>query len=1111
MKNDSKGLFGFLSGPLSLMLSLLLGVAWLPGQAQNNGTPSSHIVVAGRVTDDRGNPFAGVSVNIKNTQEGTVTDANGRFSLNVPGERSVLVFSHVGFAPQERMPGTARNLNIEMKEEGVALGDVVVVAYGKQKKATVTGAVSTVSGKELVGTSVSNISNMLIGNAPGLSGLQTSGEPGRNGATIYIRGVSTFSGSINPLVVIDGVEQAPERAYDQLNAMDANEIENVSILKDASATAVYGIRGANGVIIVTSKRGRAGKAVLSVAGNYGFTKATKLLHNVNAYDYAIMRNEAIRTEQSAFNNTSFNNNLFSDDDLWKFQNNRDYTQAEIDAMTNLSAEQKQQLANAPALYYGSQDLFAQQFGNTGPQQQLNLNISGGTSKLKYFTSLGYFSQGSILNNTKYYGANTESKYNRYNFRSNFDIDVVKNLQVSVNLAGQFGETSGPGIGAGPYDLAGRYKIIMQYIFDSSPLTAPGLIDGKLVNSYAGVAGSPSNPLGIKLGSLKGAQNATRNLLASGSESLYNTLLTSSIVVRHNMGWLTPGLSARATINYDDNYVKAITTSPSLPEYSVRRNPANPNDMQFFGGARGAGVFNADPGHNSVWRKTYFDAGLDYNQSFGDHNVTGLVLAKAQKYSIPNTSDNTASGIMGLVGRVAYNYAERYLLEVNVGYNGTEQFLEGKRFGLFPAYSAGWVMSNEKFFPKGPVFSFLKLRASYGEVGNDQIGNRRYLYLPSTFNTGQAGYYWGSSNGSAVNPYYAGASEGNIGNPDVTWERAIKQNFGLEARFLQDRLALTVDVFRDKRNNILTNLSEIIPYAYGVSGSAVPPANVGKTTNQGYEIVLGWTDKRPTFSYFLTANLNYAKNKILYRAEAQKAHPWMAQTGYPIGQYRGLVFDGFFNTKEQLDNRPNNTYNGNKAVLGDVRYKDINADGLIDNRDNVPIGYSNLPQYTFSFKAGGSFKGFDLSMLFTGSAHGSFSLANYQFNMPFWQTAGNLLQWQYDGRWTPEKAAVGQTILYPRATMHGGAGGTANYLASDLWLVSSDFVRLKNIEIGYTLNKPALLNKVNVSAIRLYANANNLLTWGDSIDKGIDPESTDSGGYGLYPMTRVFVIGANIRF
>lgn len=1110
MKSVNEGLPFYLRRPLSLFIFLVCSLSWGSMQAQNN-QPGS-LVVTGQVKDKNGELIPSVSVSVKGTNTGTATDANGKFSIRVPSAASILVFRHMAFQLHEQAAGSGAPLLIVLQDASVGLEDVVVVAYGRQKKVTVTGSVAAVSGKELVSTPVTNISSMLVGNAPGLSGLQSSGEPGRNGTQIFIRGVSTFAGSANPLVVIDGVEQAPERAYDQLNAMDANEIENISVLKDASASAVYGIRGANGVIIVTTKRGRSGRAQLGASANFGFTRATNLLHNVNSHDYALMRNEAIRTEQSAFGNTSFDNNLFTDDDLWKFSNNRDYTPEEVDAMAELSAEEKAKLKESSALYYGSRDLFADQFSGTGPQKQLNINISGGTERIRYFTSLGYFDQGSILRNTKYEGTNTESRYSRYNFRSNFDIDVVKNLQVSVNLAGQFGTTTGPGIGAGPYDMAGRYKIIMQYIFDSNPITTPGLVDGHLVNAYSGPGGSFGNPLGIKLGSLKGPQNAVYNLLTSGSETLYNTLLTGSVVVRHDMQYLAKGLSLRGTINYDDSYVKANTHYPSLSVYSVRRNPGNPNQLDFFGGAKGADGYNPDPGHNSVWRKMYFDAGIDYANKFGDHGVTALLLAKAQKYSMPSSSENTPSGIMGLVGRVSYNYKEKYLVEFNGGYNGTEQFLEGNRFGFFPAYSAGWVVSNEKFFPKGDAITFLKVRGSYGEVGNDQIGGRRYLYLPSTFNTGQAGYYWGTSNGSAVNPYYSGITEGNIGNPLVTWEKAVKKNIGIEARFFNDRLSFTGDLFQDDRNNILTSLNEIIPYAFGVSANSVPPANVGITTNHGYELVLNWEDRRGKVGYFIGGNLSYARNKIIYRAEAEKAHYWMAQTGFAIGQYKGLVTDGFFNTPEELNNRPFNTFNGNKNTLGDVRYKDINGDGLIDTRDIVPIGYSNLPQYTYSFRAGINYHGFDLNLLFNGSAKGSFNLANYQFNTPFFQTAGNALQWQYDGRWTAEKAASGAPVLYPRATMHGGTGGNANYLTSDLWLISTDFFRLKNVELAYTFPITPVLKKAQISSIRLFVNANNVITWSkEAVDKGIDPESTDTGGYGVYPMTRVYVFGANIRF
>lgn len=1099
-----------LSGPICFLVFLFINCNSLYAQQKN---------IRGNVTDENGKALQGVSVTILDSKIQTLTNADGVFSINGAAVNQILSFSFTGMETREITvkPGQT-NIKVSMKIFTKGMDDVVVVAFGKQKQATVTGAIATISGKELGSMSVSNISNMLVGNAPGVNGLQTSGEPGRNGANIFIRGISTFTGSSNPLMVIDGIEQPAEQTYTRMNSMDPNEIENISILKDASATAVYGIRGANGVIIITTKRGRIGKPSISLSSNIGFTKATNLMHNVNSYQWGLMRNEAIKTEQSSFANTTFNPYLFDNNDLWKMQHNRDYTPDEVAAMAQLSNSQKAQLNASPALYYGSSDLFAQQFGGVGPQQQLNMSVSGGTSKVKYYTSLGYFNQGSIMNNTKYYGANTASTFSRYNFLSNFDIDVIKNVTIKINLSGQFGETAGPGYsGTGnPYDYGSRYKAIMQYIFDSNPLTAPGIIDGHLINSYQGIGGSASNPLGIKLGSQKGNQNAIRNLLVSGTENLYNTLLNSSIVVTHTMNYLTRGLSVHATVNYGDSYNKAVASTPSLPEFSVRRNLTNPNQLDFFGGAIGAGGFNSDPGYNNVWRNIYFDAGIDYSRVFGGHSVSALFLGKATRYTIPSDSYNTPSGSMGLVGRIAYNFKERYLAEVNVGYTGTEEFLESKRFGLFPAYSAGWVISNEPFFPKSKLVSFLKFRGSYGQTGNDQYrvnGNvQRYLYLPSTFNTNQGGYYWGSSNGSVVNPYWSGSVEGNLGNPAITWEKATSKNIGLDAKFLSDRLSFTADFFKQDRNNILTNL-QTIPAIYGVSSSSVPPANVGITTNHGYELVLGWNERKTNYSYFINASMSYARNKIIYMAESGKPYPWMLQTGYSIGQYTGLVANGFYNTPEDLHNGPFNSNNANKVALGDVRYADINGDGIIDVKDVVPIGNSNLAQYSFNLKAGFSFKGFDVSVLFTGQAKGSFNLANYEFtNGSFFQNAGNVMQWMYDGRWTADKVAGKQQILYPRATINGGAGGSANYASSTLWLVSNDFKRLKNMEIGYTLPSLNFLKKASISSVRFYANGNNLITWGSPLyNKGIDPESSDSGGYAIYPFTRVFVFGAQIRF
>ena len=502
--------------------------------------------------------------------------------------------------------------------------------------------------------------------------------------------------------------------------------------------------------------------------------------------------------------------------------------------------------------------------------------------------------------------------------------------------------------------------------------------------------------------------------------------------------------------------------------------------------------------------------MDWYESYGKHNVSALLLAKASKYTMPSDSYNVASGIMGFVGRVTYNYDDRYMAEVNVGYNGTEQFAEGKRFGLFPAISAGWVPTAEEWFPKNDIFTFMKLRASYGEVGNDRLGAaRRYYYLPNTYYLNQAGYYLGNSDGSSANTYFSGATEGVLGNPDITWERARKYDVGVETKFFSDRLSVDFDYFYEKRDNILTTLGTI-PAIYGVSSNAVPPANVGITENKGYELVLGWQDTVGDFTYSIGGDLSWSRNKIIYKAEANNPYPWMNQTGHAIGQRFGLVSDGLFNTQEELANRPYNTYTSNQATLGDIRYKDLDGDGLINQNDIAPIGFPNYAQYHFNVKLHLAWKGLDLRMLFTGSANGSYYLSS-GYTIPFFKNAGNAWKWQYDGRWTAEKYAAGEKITYPRAA-YAATSSHNNYLTSDYWMVSTNHFKLKNVELGYTFNvKEGVLSQLNVQSLRLFMNANNIYTFKNALTPyGIDPETTDGSTY-LYPLTRVFTFGVNLRF
>jgi TonB-linked SusC/RagA family outer membrane protein len=1074
------------------------------------------ITVKGVVSDKTGETLIGVNVSVKgaNPMIGTVTDINGSYTLDGVPADATLVFSYVGMASQEIQVAGRSTINLIMDEESIGLNQIVVTAFATQKRINVTGALSTVSGKEIASVPVANVTSALIGNTPGVSGLQVSGEPGRNDATIRIRGVATY-GNNTPLIVIDGVEQPSEQAFAELNSMDPNNILGLSILKDASSTAVYGIRAANGVIIVTTKRGIAGKPVISFSANYGITQAADLQHNLSSYDWASMRNEAIDEEMLSYaNGASEAMYKYSSDDLWKFQHDRDYTPAEVAAM-NLSDAQKASLMNSPALYYGNHDLYSEQFGNNGPQAQFNVNVSGGTQRVKYFASIGYFTQEGITNATKYYGSDTQSSYRRYNFRSNFDIDVLHNLKVSVGLSGQFGSSKGPGTADDPYDLSARYKTIMQYIYDGDPIGTPGILEGHLINNFAGVAGSAQNPLAVKTNSQIGSQNAVYNLLTSGTGTIDNTLLNATVKIEHELDYLLKNLKLRGTLNYQDNYNRVTQINPSIPSYTVERDPVNPNIFDYFGGSVGETTFN-QWGYSN-WNKLYLDAGLEWNGIFGVNNVSALALWKASKYYMPQDANNTntPSGVMGLVGRVTYNYDERYMVELNLGYNGTEQFAKGHRFGLFPAYSIGWVPSAEKFFPKNKIWTFAKIRASYGEVGNDQLGNqRRYLYLPNTYNLNQGGYWWGNT-GNTVSDYYYGITEGTLGNSEVTWEKAKKTDLGVELKFLSDRLYATYDYFDERRNDILTTLG-IIPGIYGVSADKVPPVNVGKTSNHGYEAVLGWNDKIGDVGYYVEGNVSYAKNKIIYEAEAPNPYYWMNATGFSIGQRFGLKSDGLYNTQEELANRPYNNYTSNKATLGDIRYVDLNGDGIINNKDVAPIGYPNFPEYHFGLKLGVNWKGFDLKVLFSGTANGSYYL-NSGLTMPYFKYAGNAWDWQYAGRWTMDRFQAGDKISAPRAIFNPTTSDN-NYLgvSSDYWMVSNNHVKLKNVEIGYSFpaNTP-FMKHARITGLRIYANGNNLYTFKNALSKyGIDPETEDGSNGGstyIYPITRVFNIGINVQF
>jgi len=998
------------------------------------------IVITGKVTDADNKPLVGVSILLVGETKGTSTDENGQFSINVP-INSTLQFSYVGYEVKNISVKKTGNIKISLKQLNVALNDIVVVGYGKQKKATMTGAIVAIDNKQLVQSPVSNISNSLAGRLSGLIAVQNSGEPGFDGSSLKIRGIGTLSEGkeSDPLIMLDGV---PQNSLTAINRLDPNEIQSVSILKDASATAVFGVRGANGVIIITTKSGVAGKPQISFSANSAFQTTTQIPQLLNSYEYASLRNEAQRNMGVAAGSE-----YFSEKDLELYKNGTD------------------------PYFHPDVDWFKKVLKKSSRQQQYNLNIGGGSKDVRYFVSLGYFDQDGAYNVgelQKEYSANP--KFRRYNLRSNFDIDFNKDFTASIRLGGQIVNSNYPGQTAGN---------IFFRLLGSNPLMNPGVVDGKIITTVEGLPASG---------------NILDFIANSGYQDNNNSNLNSSLTLTYKLDALTKGLKARVFFAYDNYYSHNVTRTKGSARYRILKDPADPSKPIFIkDGEELPFGFAESFGTN---RKIDGNYGLDYDRSFGNHNISALVLYTFEKSFDPALEYHVPHAYTGVVGRVAYNYKSRYMAEFNLGYNGSENFPADKRFGFFPAYSAGWTPSNESFFPKNDVLTYLKFRASYGEVGNDQIGNARFLYLPSVF------YYGNGYNlGELGNNYqwYGGSYEGRIGNPDLTWERAKKTNLGVEAKFIKDKLSVTLDVFNEKRNNILSYLGTVP----AIVAANLPPANIGKVNNHGYEIEASYNGKINKLTYWMKANYSFAKNKIIYMDEPVKPYEWMQATGRPVGQYFGLVSEEFFNTQKELDNAPASKWSP-KLQLGDVKYKDLNGDKLIDEKDMQAIGYSTYPQVVYGVSTGFSYKGFDFSILFQGVAKTSRYLDQIAA-WPFETDWGSAQKKQLE-RWTPERYDAGLPISFPRVELSALADKN-NYVPSSLWLLDGAYLRIKNIEAAYSFSG-GIIDRMGAKSVRFFFNANNLVTW--SKIKNYDPE-LPSGRGEFYPQMKVYNFGANLQF
>ncbi|MFC0608579.1 SusC/RagA family TonB-linked outer membrane protein [Rufibacter quisquiliarum] len=1023
-------------------------------------------VISGRVTDEKKEPLPGVSISIKGTTLGTLTDIDGKFTLSVPENGGTLVFSYLGFEPREIPVGDQTTLLVNLQPQASELTEVVVVGYGEQKKASVVGSISQTRGEDLLKTgSVTTISEALQGQMPGVMVMNSNGKPGSDAAEILIRGKSSWVSS-RPLTLVDGVER-------DINDVDVNEIENVSVLKDASATAVYGVRGANGVILVTTKRGKTGKPKISFSTNFGIKEPTAKVKYADYLTTMEMYNEAVINDKS-----------------WELV----IPESEREAW-------RQNISNAGPYnqYFPQINWWDELVKDYGYQQQYNLNVSGGTEFVRYFTSLGYLNDGDIYRTQKREDYDPSFRYERYNWRSNLDFTLTKSTQFSVGLSGKFGYRNQPGyrIDGGGENGFGQEEFMEKIYSSPNNLFPLKYADGEWGDSKAG-----GHNMLVQLN--EGGQRMYKYY-----EGFYDASLSQDLDV------ITKGLSVKGKIaytsasNYQSDILRGFGKDFDIIRYYRQYDYSKPVE-----GANGNVSYpvvaqNRWPddltqtdvliaSYDNIYgyrQKLYYEFSFNYARKFGQHDVTGLILMNRQF----DISNGISSAVQfpkyreDWVGRVTYGFKNRYLLEANGAYTGSEQFAKGKRFGFFPSLSVGWVLSEEKIIHEfaSDVLNFLKVRYSFGQVGSDILTGDRFTYIQIYDTRGNLPL--GYQNRTVYGPIY---TEGRAANPNATWETGTKQNLGIDMD-LWNRLNATVDIYSEKRTDMLM-IRNTVPSWFGV---AAPSANIGETKSRGYELAIGWKDKIGSeFSYRIGVNFSHNENRIVFRDGARDTPEYQKQEGKPIGGDFRVQTAGYYTSLDDIYNYGAvslGTVQGN-LVPGDFMYIDFNADGRIDNLDRVAMEKTNYPWTTYGMNLGFSFKNFDVNVLFYGVT----DVGKQIPGQLLWDFNGNFVSGQPNiaNRWTAANAVNAQKpALHFSNKNHSQTSSSYSY-------VSGDYLRLKNAEIAYRI-PTSYLKRIGISGLQVYANGTNLLTFTD-LDERIDPETSSAG---VYPLVRRFNLGFRVSF
>lgn len=1019
---------------LSCLLMTMMLASSYHASAQNGFS------LSGQVLDEEKLPLAGVSVNLKRKSSGTSTDNSGKFRLAGARVGDTLVFSHIGYNTFEQAVSNGGSIQVVLTAMNTSMNQVVVVAYGTQKKITVTGALTTVKGTELAKSPTVNLGQSMVGRTPGIIAQQKSGVPGGDDVSIRIRGASTFAMNGEPLVLVDGVE----RPFTSINA---EEVANVTILKDAATTAVYGIRGANGVILVTTKHGSSGKPSISFTTNVGIQKPTRLPKFVNAYDYAVLNNEAQRNDNP--NATP----MFSDEDLQQYKDGSD------------------------PLFHPDIDWVDFMMKKSTPQTKNTLAISGGGKLAKYFISLGYIHQDGLWKEfNKRYGYSNNTTYRRYNFRSNVDFNVTKSTVFSLSLGGYTDKNHTAG---NPY-----------YQIQNTPSgITPGLINDQIIINTNITARNPIPEI------------------SKGYDERFTNQFNVTADLNQKLDFVVKGLSFRSKLGYDSYYRTVLSRDVSRATFTPVFRNINGQDtliLQQLNDEFVSGVNSQT--FNNRSKRVYLEAALQFDRSFGKHKVGALALYNQNKQYWPSNGSYTvqypevAIGYLGFVGRMTYNYDNRYLLEASVGRNGSENFPKGKRFGTFPAVSAGWNITNEPWMEKllGPktALSLLKVTASYGQTGNDKLigenpatrGNvyYRFMYLPSVYEFQNNRVYFGEDMTG-----YQGVVEGQMGNPEITWEKAVKKNLALEVGLFDNRFSARADYFTDNRDNILYQKPAIAHVAAAIQDVY----NIAKVENHGYEFELNWRDEIGDLRYSIGGNYTFARNKVIENGTPESPQN---QLGNSLDQSYGLVALGFFNSQEEADKWM--LQYASKSTPGDVKYRDVNGDGKVDQDDFVPIGFPTFPEINYGANLSLQYKNFDFSLLFQGAGNVSRVLSGFM-QKPANQF-GTIWDIVKEERWTPENAANAK-----RPKLTASYANSINYHNSTVWIRDASYLRLKNVEFGYNFSH-SVLKKIGATSSRLYVSGQNLVTW-DKL-KVVDPEQEASNSL-AYPQLQIFNIGLNVQF